>query len=430
MSILHAKLLAQAEQLRAHRTQLVKEHGEHSVGTVTVEKVLGGMRGVPALVCETSSVSADEGLRIRNIPIMELTGVTPEEIFWLLITGDRATADELDELKSAFAKYYEVPQYVVDTLRGMPKNSHPMSMLSAGLLAMECESEFRKAYDEGVAKDLLWKSLVNDSVRLIASIPGIAAAVYRIRFDKGNVIKPLSNDNDLSNNFAHMLGVSDDASWKDLVRLYLVLHSDHEGGNVSAMTSYVVSSALSDPYYSVSAAMCGLAGPLHGLANQECLRFIMGVKEQFGGVPTEDEIRKFAWDQLNSGHVIPGYGHAVLRVTDPRFAAFHEFAQRHNVKDDNVSIVQRIYKVVPTVLQEHGKAKNPWPNVDAYSGSLLYAFGMTEFDFYTVMFGVSRAIGLCSQMVVNRMMGSPIVRPKSLTLNELYKAETLAGENA
>lgn len=419
MSILHTKLLAQAEQLRAQRLQLIKEHGEHSVGDVTVEKVLGGMRGVPALVCETSSVSADEGLRIRNVPIMELTDITPEETFWLLITGDRATADELNELKTAFAKYYEVPHYVVDTLKGMPENSHPMSMLSAGILAMECESEFRHAYDEGVAKDLLWKSLVNDSVRLIASVPGIAAAVYRIRFKKGTIIKPLSNDNDLSNNFAHMLGVSDDASWKDLVRLYLVLHSDHEGGNVSAMTSYVVSSALSDPFYSVSAAMCGLAGPLHGLANQECLRFIMNVKEQFGGVPSEDEIRKFTWDRLNSGHVIPGYGHAVLRVTDPRFAAFHEFAQKHNVRDDNVSIVQRIYNVVPAVLQEHGKAKNPWPNVDAYSGSLLYAFGMTEFDFYTVMFGVSRAIGLCSQMVVNRMMGSPIVRPKSLTMNEL-----------
>jgi len=110
-----------------------------------------------------------------------------------------------------------------------------------------------------------------------------------------------------------------------------------------------------------------------------------------------------------------------LRVTDPRFTAFHAFAQSHGVTDDNVTIVQRIFNVVPGVLQEQGKAKNPWPNVDAYSGSLLYAYGMTEFDYYTVMFGVSRAIGLCSQMVVNRMMGSPIVRPKSLTLAELAK---------
>ncbi len=419
MSILHTKLIAQAEVLRAKRTSLLKEHGETVLGNVTIEQVLGGMRGVPALVCDTSSVSADEGLRIRNTPILDLTNITPEETFWLLVTGERATAEELTELRAAFAKHYAVPQYVVDTLKAMPKDSHPMAMLSVGLLAMERESEFRAAYDKGAGKDALWQSMVNDSIRLIASIPGIAAAIYRIRFNKGEVIAPLTDDNDLSNNFAHMLGVSNDPAWKELVRLYLVLHSDHEGGNVSAMTSYVVSSALSDPFYSVSAAMCGLAGPLHGLANQECLRFIMDVREQFGGVPTDEQLTEYTWNRLNNGQVIPGYGHAVLRVTDPRFTAFHDFGVNNGLTDENVQIVHKIFRLVPGILKEHGKAKNPWPNVDAASGSLLYAYGMTEFDFYTVMFGVSRAIGLCSQMVVNRMMASPIVRPKSLTLEEL-----------
>jgi len=421
MSILHENLTTQAEALRAQRTELLKEHGDTVLGSVTIEQVLGGMRGVPALVCDTSSVSADEGLRIRNTPILDLTDITPEETFWLLVTGQRASARELDELRSIFSKYYAIPQYVIDTLKAMTKDSHPMVMLSVGLLAMERESEFRAAYDKGAGKDALWQSMVNDSVRLIGSIPGIAAAIYRIHFHDGNVIAPLTNDNDLSNNFAHMLGVSNDASWKELIRLYLVLHSDHEGGNVSAMTSYVVSSALSDPFYSVSAAMCGLAGPLHGLANQECLRFIIDVKDQFGGVPTDEQLTEYTWNRLRNGQVIPGYGHAVLRVTDPRFTAFYQFAEKHNLQDENVQIVQKIYNIVPGVLREHGKAKNPWPNVDAASGSLLYAYGMKEFDFYTVMFGVSRAIGLCSQMVVNRMMASPIVRPKSLTLAELSK---------
>jgi citrate synthase len=419
MSILHDTLIKQAEALRATRTSLLKEHGETVLGNVTIEQVLGGMRGVPALVCDTSSVSADEGLRIRNIPILELTDITPEETFWLLVTGTRATADQLAQLRDIFSKFYQIPQYVIDTLKAMPKDSHPMAMLSVGLLAMERESEFRAAYDKGAGKDALWQSLVNDAVRLCASIPGIAAAIYRIRFNKGEVIAPLTNDNDLSNNFAHMLGVSDDASWKELIRLYLVLHSDHEGGNVSAMTSYVVSSALSDPYYSVSAAMSGLAGPLHGLANQECLRFIMDVREQFGGVPTDEQLTEYTWNRLNNGQVVPGYGHAVLRVTDPRFTAFYDFGVKHGLQDDNVQLVQKLFKLVPGILKEHGKAKNPWPNVDAASGALLYAYGMTEFDFYTVMFGVSRAIGLCSQMVVNRMMNSPIVRPKSMTLAEL-----------
>ena len=419
MSILHETLINQAEALRAKRTALLKEHGETVLGSVTIEQVLGGMRGVPALVCDTSSVSADEGLRIRDIPILELTDVTPEETFWLLVTGTRATAEQLAELRASFAKHYQIPQYVVDTLKSMPKDSHPMAMLSVGLLAMERESEFRAAYDKGAGKDALWQSIVNDAVRLIASMPGIAAAIYRIRFNKGEVIAPLEGDNDLSNNFAHMLGVSDDPAWKELIRLYLVLHSDHEGGNVSAMTSYVVSSALSDPYYSVSAAMSGLAGPLHGLANQECLRFIMDVREQFNGVPTDEQLTEYTWNRLNNGQVVPGYGHAVLRVTDPRFTAFYDFGVKHGLQDDNVQIVHKLFKLVPGILKEHGKAKNPWPNVDAGSGALLYNYGMTEFDFYTVMFGVSRAIGLCSQMVVNRMMASPIVRPKSMTLAEL-----------
>lgn len=418
-TILHETLNATADALKARKVALAKEKGDKVLSSVAVEQVFGGMRGVPALVCDTSSVSADEGLRIRNIPILELTDITPEETFWLLVTGKRATAEELEALRAAFAKYYAIPQYVVDTLRAMPADAHPMAMLGAAILSMEKESEYRAAYDRGAAKDTLWNYAINDAVRLIASMPGIAAAIYRIRFGKGDIIAPLQGDNDLSNNFAHMLGVSNDPAWKELVRLYLVLHSDHEGGNVSAMTSYVVSSALSDAYYSVSAAMCGLAGPLHGLANQECLRFIIDVREQFGGVPTDEQLKEYAWNRLNNGQVIPGYGHAVLRVTDPRFTAFYEFAEKHNIMDDNVRIVQKIFNLIPDVLREHGKAKNPWPNVDAASGSLLYAYGMKEFDFYTVMFGVSRAIGLCAQMVVNRMMAMPIVRPKSLTLDEI-----------
>lgn len=421
MSILHSALNAQAEALRARKKEIMDQYGDAAIAEVTPGHVFGGMRGIPALICETSTVSADEGLRIRGIPVMELTGVTPEETFWLLVTGKMPTADELAELQDVFSKYYQIPSYVVDVLKAMPKDSHPMAMLSVGLLALERESEFRKAYNEGINKDDLWKPLVNDSARLIASMPGLAAAIYRIRFDKGDVIAPLTDDKDLSNNFAHMLGVSDDPSWKELLRLYLVLHSDHEGGNVSAFTGYVVSSALSDPFYSVSAALCGLAGPLHGLANQECLKFIIGIKEEFNGVPTEEQIKEFTWNRLNNGQVIPGYGHAVLRVTDPRYTAFREFSTNHNLQDENVQIVNRLFDIVPGILQEQGKAKNPWPNVDAGSGSLLYAYGMEEFDFYTVMFGVSRAMGICAQMIVKRMLNSSIVRPKSITMDALAK---------
>jgi len=199
------------------------------------------------------------------------------------------------------------------------------------------------------------------------------------------------------------------------MRLYMVLHSDHEGGNVSAHTCHCVGSALSDAYYAVSAGLNGLAGPLHGLANQECLNWILMVHEKFGGVPTDDQLRDFAWETLNSGKVIPGYGHAVLRVTDPRFTAFREFGLKHCPDDPVFKIMSNVYNVIPDVLKEHGKAKNPWPNVDAASGSLLYHYGMKEFPYYTVLFSISRAMGMCSQLIVSRAWGEAIERPKTLT---------------
>jgi citrate synthase len=219
-----------------------------------------------------------------------------------------------------------------------------------------------------------------------------------------------------------MLGIPDPTGeFANLMRLYLTLHSDHESGNVSAMTTHTVASALSDLYYALSAGLNGLAGPLHGLANQECLKWVLMVKDKFNGVPTDEQLRQFAWDTLNSGKVIPGYGHAVLRITDPRFDAFLAFGKRVCPNDPVFAIVAKVFDVVPKVLTEQGKAKDPWPNVDAGSGALLYHFGMAEFDYYTVLFSVSRALGVCSQAVISRAMGYAIVRPKSVTTAWLQK---------
>lgn len=420
MELFTSRLMEMLPGLRADRATLMKEHGDTQIATVAIEQVLGGMRAVPALVCDTSSVSADEGLRIRNIPILELTDATPEDIFFLLCTGSKPNPDEHDEIKHAFAQKAVVPDYIWDVLKAMPKDSHPMVMLSVGILALERESKYRKVYEEGGSKDALWQATAEDSITLLSGVSTIAAGIYRIRFGKGDPIAPQAGL-DWSANFAHMLGISDNESFRDLIRLYLVLHSDHEGGNVSAMTSHVVSSALSDVFYSVSAGLNGLAGPLHGLANQECLRFILDLKNEFNGVPTDEQLREYTWKRLSSGQVIPGYGHAVLRVTDPRFTAFHQFAEKHNLQDDTIQIMQKLFRIVPEVLKEQGKAKNPWPNVDAASGSLLHHYGLQEFEFYTVMFGVSRAMGICSQILFHRLFNSPIVRPKSMTLAEIKK---------
>jgi citrate synthase len=297
----------------------------------------------------------------------------------------------------------------------MPKDSHPMAMLDTAILVMQKESEFVKAYNKGMNKSNYWEPTLEDALNLLAKLPGIAAGVYRMRFNKGKRIS-YKKDLDWGANYARMLGIPDKSGvFAKLIRLYLTLHCDHEGGNVSANTCHTVGSALSDSYYAVSAGLNGLAGPLHGLANQECLGWVLDTMKLFKGTPTPEQIRQYAWDTLNGGKVIPGYGHAVLRVTDPRFSAFLAFGKEYLPEDPVFKTVATVYDVVPEVLKEHGKAKNPWPNVDAGSGSLLYNFGLKEFPYYTVLFSVSRAMGMLSQLVLNRAMGTPITRPKSVS---------------
>uniref|UniRef100_A0A7C6AFC3 citrate synthase (unknown stereospecificity) n=1 Tax=candidate division WOR-3 bacterium TaxID=2052148 RepID=A0A7C6AFC3_UNCW3 len=415
MDIIKLKLKEKIPAWKEEIKNLVKEYGDKVISEVTVSQAYGGMRGVKALICDTSEVPPDKGLIIREIPIAQLKDKLPEEVLYLLIIGELPDKEATEMVKSDLKKRSKVPDYVWDILKAMPKDSHPMAMFSLAILAMERDSLFRKKYTEGMKKEEYWEWALEDSLNLIAKLPAIAAGIYRMRFNKGPLINSDPNL-DWAGDYAHMLGINDPTGeFKNLMRLYMVLHSDHESGNVSAHTCHCVGSALSDPYYAVSAGLNGLAGPLHGLANQECLAWIIKVREKFGGVPSDQDLRQFAWDTLNSGQVIPGYGHAVLRITDPRFDAFHEFGARVCPEDELYQIVAKVFKVVPQVLKEQGKVKDPWPNVDAASGCLLYHFGLTEFEYYTVLFGVSRAMGMCAQLIVSRALGEAIERPKSVT---------------
>ena len=412
MSALREKFASQIPGLRDELKAIAKSHADHKISDVSVAQAYGGMRGVKGMICDTSLVEPDKGLIIRGIPILELTDKIPEEIFYLLMTGELPDAAALKDLQAEYNKRAKVPDYVWKVLEAMPKDSHPMAMLDTAILVMEKESKFRQRYTEGMPKTDYWDPALEDSMDLLAKMPGIAAGVYRLRYDKGPRID-WDPKLDWGANYAHMLG-NDDPDFYKAMQLYLTLHCDHEGGNVSAFSCHTVGSALSDIYYSVSAGLNGLAGPLHGLANQECLGWILQVVEKFGGVPTDQQLKDFAWETLNSGKVIPGYGHAVLRCPDPRFVAFVNFGREYCSDDDVFKTVNKVFEIVPDVLKEHGKAKNPWPNVDAGSGSILYHFGLREFPYYTVLFAVSRAMGMCSQLVINRALGTAITRPKSV----------------
>ena len=419
MSILLEKLEEKIPNWRDDVRSLLSDAGSSVISEVTLKQAYGGMRGVKGLVCETSSVSADTGLIIRGKPLLDIIEILPEEVLYLLLTGDLPDNASLKELQSNLQEHAVVPDYIWTIMESMPKDSHPMAMFNTAVLAMEKESVFRSHYDQGINKNDFWKPTLEDGIRLIAKLPALGAGVYRIRFEKGELISP-DQSLDWGANYAHMLGLDNsDNNLKKLMRLYLMLHCDHEGGNASAFTSLTIGSTLSDLYYAVSGGLNALAGPLHGLANQECLKFVLEIRDEFGGAPSKSEIEELCWNRLKSGRVIPGYGHAVLRCPDPRFTAFINFGKEHIKNDDVFSIVENLFEVVPKVLQKHGKAKNPWPNVDAASGALLYHYGIREFSYYTVLFSISRAMGIISQIVINRALGIPIMRPKSVTTNWL-----------
>jgi len=302
----------------------------------------------------------------------------------------------------------------------MPRETHPMTLFTLAVQSLQTQSEFARRYHEGMRKEEYWEPMLEDSLNLTAKLPVIAAFIYNLKYNGGE-IPQVDPDLDWGANFARMMGVKD-KGYEDLARLYFILHSDHESGNVSVHATHLVGSSLADAYYAFSAGLNGLAGPLHGLANQECLGWLIGVRELFGGVPTKEQLRTYAWDTLESGKVIPGYGHAVLRVPDPRFTAQMKFARQHFPDDTLVQIAVMVFEIVPQVLKEQGKAKNPSPNVDAISGALQYYYGVRQFDFYTVLFGVGRALGVTANLVWARALGQPIERPKSLTTKMLEEA--------
>jgi citrate synthase len=431
MDILKSVFAEKAHALFLENKELLKEYGHVKLCDVSIDQAFKGMRDIKCMIWEPSELDANEGIRFRGYSIIQLRKALPkvpggrepmpEGLFWLMMTGDIPTEEQAYWLSDEWRKRSEVPQHTFDMIESMPKDTHPMTQFSMAILSMQTDSIFARRYEEGMGKDDYWDAYYEDSMNLIARLPRIAAYIYRRSFHNGNHIAPDPNL-DWGGNYAHMLGVSEDPYFKTLMRLYLTIHADHEGGNASAHATHLVGSTLSDPYYSLSAGINALAGPLHGLANQEVIKWILEMIDEMGtNTPTNDQLSDYIMNTLESGKVIPGYGHAVLRQPDPRYIAQRHFAEEYINEDPIVNIVWKLFTIVPPILQDLGKVKNPWPNVDAHSGALLMHYGMNEFSYYTVLFGVSRALGVLAAGIWSRALGMPLERPKSLTSKAVKK---------
>jgi len=429
MGIIKDRFRKKADIISAEVKEILKEHGEKVIGEVKLSQIYQGMRGITGLVTDTSLLDSQHGIRFRGYSIPELqeklpkaeggNEPLPEGLFYLMLVGDLPTDDDAQHMSSVWQRRSHVPNHVFATIESLPLTTHPMTQFVVAIMALQTESQFAKKYATGMSKKDYWSAAFDDSMDLIARLPRVAAYIYRRKYKFGNHIQP-NGLLDWAGNFAHMMGFEDE-SFRELMRLYMVIHADHEGGNVSSHATHLVGSALSDPYLSFAAGMNGLAGPLHGLANQEVIKWIFEMRDELKTkLPTSEQIAEYVKKTISEGKVVPGYGHAVLRKTDPRFEAQVTFGKKHMPDDELVQTVWNIYKTVPPILQSMAKIKNPWPNVDAHSGALLVHYGMVEYEFYTVLFGVARSLGVLASLCWDRALGFPLERPKSVS-NSLVK---------
>ena len=417
------KALPLAEELRA----FTKAYGNEIVDQVTIDQVVNGARDVLSMITETSELSATEGISFRGYSIPQLIELLPkvagddqplpEGIFYLMLTGDLPTQTDVEFITKEWQRRSEIPDYVFKGLETLPLDTHPMIQFSQGILAMQPTSVYFAKY-KSIGRKEYWDPMYEDVMNLLARLPRLAAYIYRRTYHDGKHIAP-NNELDWAGNFAHMMGIND-PEFKKLMRLYMTIHADHEGGNASANTTHLVGSTLADAYLAFSAGMNALAGPLHGLANQEVIRWVLEMVEKTGTRNlSKQQIADYITATLDRGEVVPGYGHAVLRITDPRYMAQLNYCKKYFPDDEIVNIIWKIYEVAPDLLREKSRTKNPWPNVDAHSGATLMHYGVTEYNFYTVLFGVSRAMGVLASLVWSRALNLPIVRPKSISFESL-----------
>ncbi|MBL7830199.1 MAG: citrate (Si)-synthase [Saprospiraceae bacterium] len=426
---LKVKFFEKAQIVSEKLNKLVKENGDLKVDEINLGQLVGGMRSVKSMLWETSELDPELGIKFRGYDIFQLrellpkvpngTEPLPEALFWLMLVDEIPTQEEAQWLTDQWMRRSVIPDHVFKVLDSLPKNTHPMSQFSIAITAMQNQSIFARRHGEGMNKNEYWNATYEDTMNLLARLPRIAAYIYRRTFHNDNHINP-DITLDWAGNFAHMLGVPD-PDFKRLMRLYLTIHADHEGGNGSAHATHLVGSTLSDAYLSLSSGMNALAGPLHGLANQEVITWIIKMVDILGTeTPSDEQVEEYIKATLASGRVVPGYGHAVLRKPDPRFLVQKQFAEEYGIKSNLINIVWQLFRIAPPMLESTGKVKNPWPNVDAHSGAILVHYGLTEHNFYTVLFGVSRSLGVLASLCWSRALGLGLERPKSVSTNWLH----------
>lgn len=368
------------------------------------ENLETGLRGYPVGYCTTSTVDPNKGLYYAGHPLSEIDHWNPEEVIYLIYKGKEGSPDEVKQFSKELHLRALCSKELIHAIEHLPRNIHPMKLFSIALLlagGFEGKNDYRE-----------------DALQLIAKIPEIAATVinHHAGWGKGHPSKPSLG---YMENFTQMLNLPQKNQEKltHIFRLFNILHYDHGGGNLSAFVGKAIGSGLEDLYGAMAGAMCALAGPRHGKANQDSLVFVQNLSNEMGDTISEERLESLLRHKLANQELIFGFGHAVLRVEDPRATLLYSEAEKLYPSDPLVKMALALRKVGPKILKENPKISNPYPNVDAISGVILKAAGFPYPEYYTVLFGLARVVGISRQIVYDRLearegKGTPIIRPK------------------
>jgi len=383
---------------------------EDSLFTISEKHLDSGLRGIPVGTCLTSYVDPMEGVHYVGYPVGDLSNLEEEDVIYLLMHKRLPTQEESAAFRKELAhRGEEIPTGALRVLETLtPGTGHPMDWLSIGIMAMGA------AETTGDARA--------DSMNLIARMPELMARIFLLRGGQKENLRPRKTKLGLVENFVHMLGVDGDEAERmnRVLRFFFILHMDHGGGNLSTFSGKAVASGRASVYASLASAMNALSGPLHGRANQACLEFVQRI-----GTSDHSEIEDFVRSELAAKRPIYGFGHGVLRAEDPRARLLIELGSEICPDDEYFQVVKALREVVPPILKEHPKIKNPYPNVDIASGSLLHAIGFRKPHYYTTFFGWARVAGICAQILDERNSrdgrGVPIYRPKYIAKDQPFR---------
>lgn len=349
-----------------------------------------------------------------------------EECAYLLLFGSLPSAVELKEWNQLLDDHRRLPYTLKESIIRFP-GQDIMNSISRAVLTKYTLDESPDALDI--------PSVLRQSIELIAQFSAIAAYAYqaKLHYFRGRslLIRHPESGKGTADNFLMM--IREDGQYTaleaELLDLALILHAEHGGGNNSAFTTHVVTSAATDTYSAIAAANLSLKGFRHGGANLKVMTQMAEMKAAVKNCSDESEIgdylRKVIRKEAGDGSgLIYGLGHAVYTLSDPRAELLREKARQlasAKGREEEFAMYEIVDRIGPQIFNENrAKHKPLCSNVDFYSG-FVYDMLNIPLDLYTPLFAVSRVVGWAAHRIEELVNGGPIVRPAYKAVGNITK---------